>query len=151
MPRSSSFWKYFTLWFRMLYGAHLIYSAVRTIMTPWAPNVPGIGGEFLHGIDAIGLYGMVKWVELFVGIMLVFNRFVPLVLIIEFPITVTIFYLNTFIVGLPRQLFSGPQELVFNALMFALYARYYMPLLVMTAKVSPVHLNWRPGEAALKD
>jgi len=146
-----TFWKYFALWFRMLYGAHLIYSGCRAILTPWQAKIPGPGGEFLHGIEVIGLYGMVKWVELLTGIMLVFNIFVPLALIIEFPITVTIFYLNTFIVGLPRQLFSGPQELVFNSVMFMLYAKYYMPVLTFKAQVSPVHLNWRPGAQSLKD
>ena len=151
MPGSSTFLTYFGFWWRMFYASHLIYSGVRSLFTPWIANVPGDGGVFLQGIEAIGLYGMVKWVELLTGFMLLFDVFVPLALIIVFPITVTIFYLNTFIVGLPRQLFSGPQELVLNAVMFALYARYYMPLLTIKAKLSPLHWHIRTGEAALKD
>ena len=62
--------------------------------------------------------------ECLFGIMLLTNRFVLLALVLEMPSTVNIFWLNTFVVATPRQLFTGPQELFLNGVLLLAYAGY---------------------------
>ena len=62
--------------------------------------------------------------EFVFGIMLLTNRFVLLALILEMPATVNIFWLNTFVVATPRQLFTGPQELFLNGILLLAYGGY---------------------------
>jgi riboflavin transporter len=134
--------KYLILWFRIFYGAHLTYSALRYYIAyapngllaafhyhPFAPVMPPLARAFVDAITATGIYHVVKTVELIVGIALLANLFVPLALIIEMPISVVIFILNFFVVASDRQLFSGPQELLLNGLLIIFYSRYYRPLL----------------------
>jgi hypothetical protein len=81
----------------------------------------------------IGLYPYVKYLEAVVGFMLLFNFAVPLALVLEFPITVTIFFLNTFVEGEGRHLFTGPQELILNATLLFAYGGYYVNFLRVRA------------------
>lgn len=141
-PTVSGKLKYVILWFRIFYGAHLTYSAMRYYLAyaphsflvaihfrPFAPAMPPLARAFVDAITATGIYQVVKTVELLVGVALLANLFVPLVLIIEMPISVVIFILNFFVVASDRQLFSGPQEILVNGLLILFYSRYYRPLL----------------------
>jgi hypothetical protein len=133
--------KYVILWFRMFYAAHLLYSSGRHYLTQFNAQVPGAGGRFVDSLVETGLYEFVKALEGVVGLFLLFNWFVPLVLLIELPISVVIFHLNFFIVGEGYQLFTGPQELVLNAVLMVFYGGYYKALL--QARVPPYPL-WLP-------
>lgn len=115
---------YIITWIRLFFGAHLLFSGGRYILTGYVPEIPGIGGEWAAANAAIGLYQAVKYMEFVFGIMLLTNRFVLLTLILEMPATMSIFWLNTFIVGTPRQLFTGPQELFLNGVLLLAYAGY---------------------------
>jgi len=134
--------KYVVLWFRTFYGAHLTYSAMRYYLAyapkslllavhykPLGAVTHPLAHAFVDAITATGIYHVVKTVELIVGIALLANLFVPLVLVIEMPISVVIFILNFFVVASDRQLFSGPQEILLNGLLMVFYSRYYLPLL----------------------
>ena len=115
---------YVATWLRYFFGAHLLFSGGRFILTGYMPEIPGIGGEWANANAAIGLYQAVKYMEFIFGVMLLTNRFVLLALILEMPATVNIFWLNTFIVATPRQLFTGPQELFLNGTLLLLYSGY---------------------------
>ncbi|MBL8552481.1 MAG: hypothetical protein JNJ73_21015 [Hyphomonadaceae bacterium] len=132
--------KYVILWFRLLFGAHLIYSGMRHFLgfEVLSGVTHPVGGPFVRIIAEMGIYQLVKLIELITGIMLFCGLFVPLVLVIEFPISVVIFILNFFIVAQPRQLFSGPQEIVLNGILLAFYGRYYMPLLNPLSPPRPI-------------
>jgi len=132
--------KYVILWFRFLFGAHLIYSAMRHFLGHEVlSNVTNpLAGPFVRLMADMGMYQMVKSIELVTGLLIFFGLFVPLALIVEFPITVGIFLLNTFIVAEPRQLYSGPQELFLNTILIVFYARYYLPLLNARAAPRPL-------------
>ena len=86
--------KYVILWFRIFYGVHLLYSSLRHYLTTWSVVIPGPGGRFVAALNEVGVYQIVKAIEGVVGLCLVFNLFVPLVLVIEFPISVIIFILG---------------------------------------------------------
>ncbi|MBL8549266.1 MAG: hypothetical protein JNJ73_04730 [Hyphomonadaceae bacterium] len=137
---SSGAMKYVILWFRLLFGAHLIYSALRHYLgfEVLSRVDHPIGGPFVRILAEMGIYELVKFTELVTGLLIFFGRLVPLALIAEFPITIVIFILNTFIVAQPRQLYSGPQELFLNTILIVFYGRYYMPLLRFNAPPRPI-------------
>jgi hypothetical protein len=113
---------YLILWLRLYFAVHLLYSSLRYFTVFEAqPHVPGLGGQFVDVLSAMGIFPFVKATEGLVGLALLFNRFVPLALVIEMPISVNIFWLNAIIVRHPRQLFTGPQEIVLNLLLMAAY------------------------------
>lgn len=115
---------YIITWLRLFFGAHLFFSGGRYILTGYVTEIPGIGGEWVAANAAIGVYQAVKYMECLFGIMLLTNRFVLLALVLEMPSTVNIFWLNTFVVATPRQLFTGPQELFLNGVLLLAYAGY---------------------------
>ena len=132
--------QYVILWFRMFFGAHLLYSSLRHYLTPFKANVPGVGGRFVDALIETGLYEFVKFTEGVVGLCLVLNLFVPLVLLIELPFSVVIFHLNFFVVARGYQLFTGPQEIFLNGILMLFYGSYYKS--VLQARVAPLPL-WR--------
>ncbi|APA84753.1 hypothetical protein BJG93_04630 [Paraburkholderia sprentiae WSM5005] len=117
-------WKYAVLWLRVYFGADLLWSGFRYLSTGWVPFIPGIGGQYVQALDAIHMFYAVKAVEMLAGILLLTNRYVLLGAILEFPTSISIFWINTFIVATPRQLFSGPNQLLMNGLILLAYGGY---------------------------
>jgi hypothetical protein len=115
-------WYYIIHWLRLYFGAHLLFSGIRYAMTGYVPEIPGLGGEWVQANANIYLYQAIKYLEIVTGAMIFFNRCTLLGLILEFPATVNIFWLNTFIVAMPRQLFTGPQELFMNGVLLLAYS-----------------------------
>lgn len=138
---------YIITWLRLFFGAHLLYSGGRFILTGYMPAIPGIGGEWAAANAALGMYQAIKYMEFVFGLMLVANRFVLLALILEMPATVNIFWLNTFVVAMPRQLFTGPQELFLNGVLLLAYSGYLGATL--KPRLAPLWL-WQ-SDRALKD
>jgi hypothetical protein len=139
---------YIITWLRYFFGAHLLFSGGRYILTGYMPAIPGIGGEWADANAAIGLYQAVKYMECLFGIMLLANRFVLLALILEMPASVNIFWLNSFIVAMPRQMFTGPQELFLNGVLLLGYAGYLGAAL--KPRLDPLPL-WRSDRAYRPD
>jgi len=123
---------------RIYYGLHLIWSASRYWFAGGQPTIPDpIGGPFIDSLIATGLFPGIKALEGIIGIILLTNRFVPLMLVLEVPTSFTIFYLNVFITGAPRQLLTGPLELGVNCALLLCYFRYYQHFLVPRAYAAP--------------
>ncbi|HMO67776.1 MAG TPA: hypothetical protein PKD92_08120 [Novosphingobium sp.] len=81
-----------------------------------------------------GLFAVVKVIEIVVGLLLIFNRAVPLALCVYFPVTVVIFIVNMFLEDFG---WFGPFIAVVYAgvhlFLFWVYRRYYQPMLVWNA------------------
>ena len=123
---------------RIYYGLHLIWSSFRFWFGYDQPIIPHpIGGPFIASLMAMGLFPGIKALEGIIGIVLLTNRFVPLVLVLEMPTAFNIFYLNVFITGAPRQLLTGPLELGVNCALMLCYFRYYQHFLVPRAYAAP--------------
>jgi hypothetical protein len=123
---------------RIYYGLHLIWSSSRFWFAGGQPSIPDpIGGPFIDSLLAMGLFPGIKAMEGLLGIMLLANRFVPLMLVLEVPTSFTIFYLNVFITGAPRQLITGPVELGVNCALMLCYFRYYQHFLIPRAYAAP--------------
>ena len=130
--------RYVVLWVRVAFGAHALMSGLNYFVQimPLPPVDHSAAGPFVAEMTRIGLYDLIKVVELLVGVCLIFNLFTPLALVIEFPITVSIFYLSVVVVGHGRPVFTGWRELFYNGFLIAAYAGYYLPLL--TARPAPL-------------
>ncbi len=79
------------------------------------------------------LFHVVKTIEIVVGLLLIFNRAVPLALCVYFPITIVIFIVNMFL----EQFAAGPYIAVIyiavHLFLIWTYRRYYLPMLAWRA------------------
>jgi uncharacterized membrane protein YphA (DoxX/SURF4 family) len=122
--------KYVILWVRIAFGVHSLVSGTNYFFH-YLPQPPTEGtpiGPFIEEMDATGLFAVIKVVETLVGLCLLSNRLVPIALVAELPISVTIFCLSTFVDGSPRSIFTGPRELFYNTFLLISYAGYYVAL-----------------------
>ncbi|MBN9517506.1 hypothetical protein J0H58_03150 [bacterium] len=123
---------------RIYYGLHLIWSSARFWFVGGQPAIPHpIAGPFIESLTAMGMFPGIKAMEGIIGIVLLTNRYVPLMLVLEVPTSFTIFYLNVFITGAPRQLLTGPLELGVNCALMLAYFRYYQHFLLARAYAAP--------------
>jgi uncharacterized membrane protein YphA (DoxX/SURF4 family) len=146
-PADQSPWKYVVLWLRIVFGAHLAYSGLAFVAAAWTPAdmvvvKPGVG-TFMVALEQIGLYQVVKSLEVITGIMLLLDIATPLALVLEFPITIVIVYLCLVVNPVDRQLYTGPQELFLNVALLIAYGGYYVPFLRMRAQ--PLWLSHGAG------
>ncbi|MBP0638971.1 hypothetical protein [Cupriavidus sp. AcVe19-6a] len=120
-------WKYLVLWLRLYFAIHYLASGLNYVIFNFVPDFSHAGrvGPYLHAMADIGFYQVVKYLEVVLGTMLLFNLAVPLALIVMAGISVTIIYLNLFISPAPRQLFTGLQELLLNGALLLAYGGYY--------------------------
>jgi uncharacterized membrane protein YphA (DoxX/SURF4 family) len=135
---------YVVLWVRIAFGAHSLLSGLNHFFgfLPLPPIDASPAGAFVAEMTRMGLYDMIKVIECVVGACLLLNLFVPLALLLEFPITISIFHLSVFVDGGPRQLFTGPRELFYNTFLLAAYAGYFLPMLKARAALWPI---WQRG------
>ena len=136
--------KYLILWVRIAFGVHSLVSGSNYFLDfmPQPPTDNTPIGPFINEMRDTGLFAVIKVVETLVGICLLTNRFVPIALVAELPITITIFYLSTFVNGSPRALFTGPRELFYNGFLLICYAGYYTSLARAAAPPQPL---WKKG------
>ena len=120
-------WKYLVLWLRLYFAIHYLASGLNYVIFNFVPDFSHAGrvGPYLHAMADIGFYQVVKYLEVVLGTMLLFNLAVPLALIVMAGISITIIYLNLFISPAPRQLFTGIQELLLNGALLLAYGGYY--------------------------
>lgn len=138
---------YAVLWLRLAFGVHSLLSGINYFypLIPLPALAVSPAGNFIGEMDNVGLYALIKVVEVAVGVMLIANRYVPLALMAELPTSLSIFYLNTFVDGQPRQLITGPREILMNGVLILAYWPYYRALLSPSAVYSPI---WRRGLAS---
>ncbi|MFA5598654.1 MAG: hypothetical protein WCY47_05415 [Pusillimonas sp.] len=137
---SDSPWKFLVMWLRLYFAFHYLKSGLYYVIFDYIPDFSRAGavGPYLLEMTNIGFYPFVKYLEVILGAMLLFNRFVPLALIIMGGITVQIAYLNLVVSPAPRQKFTGTQELLLNGSLLLAYGGYYVNYL--RAKAAPYFL-----------
>jgi len=120
-------WKYLVLWLKLYFAIHYLASGLNYVIFNFIPDFSHAGrvGPYLHAMADIGFYQVIKYLEVVLGTMLLFNLAVPLALIVMAGVSVTIIYLNLFISPAPRQLFTGIQELLLNGALLLAYGGYY--------------------------
>ena len=87
----------------------------------------------------IGLFDIVKTLEIIGGLMLVCKIFVPLGVVILFPISAMVFYnavfLNQRYDGILSVTYMGTACLYMNVVLLLAYIRYYLPMLKFDAEM----------------
>jgi hypothetical protein len=92
------------------------------------------------------LFHLVKGSELLAGIGLLTNRFVPLALVISFPVTVNVFIVDVLISQHLRAHVMGTGAMLMSVVLMIAYLRYYAPMLTMRSEV-----NLTPSEEPARD
>jgi hypothetical protein len=128
--------RYLVVFARYYFGLHSLASGANFFLnfTPTGTMVHPLATPFFDAMVNIGLYEIVKAIELIVGICLVTNRLVPLALVLEFPISLNIFFLSTIVIGKYPNNITGAKELILNLFLFAGYVRYYRSMLVFKSE-----------------
>ena len=91
-------------------------------------------------IESGWMFSTAKVLEIIGGACLVFNRFVPLGLVLLMPVTVNIFLVNVPWSPLPHVQLSVTRNLVMHCILLAAYANYFYPMLKARSAPQPV---WR--------
>ena len=84
----------------------------------------------------VGLFDLVKTVELLVGLCLVFNVFVPLALAVALPVSYMVFHNSIALNFRYERIFSTYMALwclYMNVILLLAHIRYYLPMLRMRA------------------
>jgi hypothetical protein len=81
-------------------------------------------------MQASGLFCFAKGTEVLAGIMLITGQWVPLALLLAFPVSVNILYVDVALTGVPFYAFLGIVNFVWNAGLMYAYLKYYRPFLV---------------------
>jgi riboflavin transporter len=138
---------YIVLWVRIFFGMHSVLSGANYFLdgalTPLPKVEHPLAGPWMDSMTAMGLFGVVKFVETLTGICLLANRFVPLVA--ELPVSFNIFFMSVLIVHSDRSAYTGTRELVFNLFLMAAYSGYYSSMLSQKTTQSPL---WRKDNFA---
>ena len=134
---------------RIMLGAWMIVSGASHLLSVFgfAPVFPQPLGT-LHASNTmlvalleVGMFDLVKTVELVVGLCLVFNVFVPLALAAALPVSYMVFH-NSIVLNLRYdRIFSTYMSvwcLYLNLILLLAYIRYYLPMLRMHAPMGGV-------------
>ncbi len=119
---------------RLLFGLHFLVNGANfffpffSIAPPHSPMALMV----MHALVTSGLFNFAKTTEVVVGVALLSNRFVPLALVLAFPVACIIAYVDVVLIG---TLFGGwvlgGGTLLLNAALLLGYLRYYRPMLTM--------------------
>jgi len=134
--------KYVILLIQFFFGTHALVSGLNWFLLFFPNRSPAdpLGHAFVEAMIGTGLFDVIKVVEIIVGLCLIFRRFVPIALIMELPISITICGL-ALIGPTERSIYSGPRELVLNVFLMVCYGQYY--LLLLRSFSSPIRPLWR--------
>ncbi len=129
------FHKYAVTTARILFGINFIINGLNPFIGFYELPPPSVeAGAFSGALLATGyLFTVVKMVEIIVGILLLVNRFVPLALVLIFPISLNIFLFDTILE--PAAAPVGIFVIALNVYLCIAYIDYYKPFLVAKAGV----------------
>lgn len=134
--------KYGVIFCRCYLGGFNLISGLNYFLHFWPqPKIAeSAGNDFVLASIELNLFAVAKVVEIFGGTCLVFNRFVPLGLVVLMPVTVNIFLVNVPWAPFPHIQMSVARNLVMHLVLLAAYANYFYPLLKFRTAPQPV---WR--------
>jgi uncharacterized membrane protein YphA (DoxX/SURF4 family) len=143
--------KYIFLVLRVYLGAFNFASGVNYFVRVWPQPVPAdpLSSTYMTVTLHMGMFQLAKVIETIGGFCLIADLWVPFALALLFPITVTVFIMDSFFSPLAHVVVSGARNFTFHVLLFAGYARYYFPLLRPSAPLAPLWRHVRaPSERA---
>lgn len=134
--------KYGVIFCRYYLGGFNLVSGLNHFLHFWPqPRIEdSTGNEFVLASMELNLFTYAKIIEIIGGACLVFNRFVPLGLMVLLPVTANIFLVNIPWSPLPHVQVSVTRNLLLHLILLAAYANYYLPMLKCRSAPDPL---WR--------
>lgn len=134
--------RYIVVFARTYLGAFNCAAGINYFVLVWPQPEVGepVAAAYVQSTMTMGLFQLAKVVEALAGFMLLTNLFTPIALILLFPITATIFVMNTLYSDLGHVQMIGAKNLILHVILFAAYARYFYSLLKQRAEIAPI---WR--------
>lgn len=135
--------------FRLLLGAWMIVSGWNHVgpllgfpyVFPQPLGNLHLSNVMMVSLIEVGLFDLVKIVEVIAGLCLVFNRFVPLAVAVSLPVSYMVFH-NSIVLNLRyERLFSTYMSvwcLYMNVILCVAYFKYFVPLLTFKAPMGEV-------------
>lgn len=126
---------------RLLLGADYLVNGVNwwfKLITPYPsisdfvsnpPPPDMVGGMIQTGF----MFHIVKACEVLAGVALLSNRFVPLLLVVVYPVTLSVFLVDVFLVGTVRGFVMGGGAFVMNSYLLLAYFGYYRGMFTVRA------------------
>jgi putative oxidoreductase len=138
---------------RLLLGAEFFINGLNwwvKLITPY-PSISDAGhlpkGDFVAAmIDTGILFHVVKTAELAAGIGLLGNWFVPLALVVVFPVTVNVFIVDAFLHHRLRAFIMGSGAMLMNSFLMLAYLGHYRSMLRLRGVVDELNIN-APGSS----
>ena len=101
----------------------------------FVPQPMGLNSNYLHvAFMQSGLFSCAKSLEVLMGASLLLNRGVPLMLVVVFPVTVMVAFIDLWVESLWRIKIWGMLVLLSHVYLLAAYNRYYRPMLQWRAQ-----------------
>jgi hypothetical protein len=154
-PMNPQLYKHLVTASRLLLGAEFFINGLNwwvKLITPYPSMSDGAllpKGDLLGAmIDTGILFHLVKAVELAAGVALLGNWFVPLALVVVFPVTVNVFIVDVFLHHRLRGFIMGAGAMLINSFLMLSYLGHYRTMLVRRAAVDD--LSARPGPSVLR-
>ena len=134
--------KYGVVFCRYYLGGFNLVSGLNYFILFWPQPKMGAaaGNEFVIAATDLNLFTYAQIIEIVAGACLVFNRFVPLGLVLLMPVTMMVFLTNVPWVPLPHIQMSVTRNLIMHVILLAAYANYFLPMLKSRAAPQPI---WR--------
>jgi putative oxidoreductase len=117
---------------RILFGVHFLFNGLNYIFHFIdIPRPPAeMANLLVDTMQASGLFWFAKGTEVIAGLMLITGQWVPLALLLAFPVSVNILYVDVALTGVPFYAFLGFVSFVWNAGLMYAYLKFYRPFLV---------------------
>jgi uncharacterized membrane protein YphA (DoxX/SURF4 family) len=120
---------------RILFGIHFLFNGLNYIFHFIdIPKPPAeMANVLMDALVTSGIFDIAKGVEVLTGLMLILNLYVPLALLVAFPVTIVITYMDVMLTGVPLYAGLGLVTFLWNAGLMLAYLKYYRSVLVMRA------------------
>ena len=117
---------------RVLFGVHFLFNGLNYAFGFMEiPRPPAeMANTLVDTMMASGLFWFAKATEIVTGVLLIIGQWVPLALLLAFPVSVVIAYVDIALTGRPLYAVIGLVNLLWNGGLMLAYLRYYRPFLV---------------------
>lgn len=116
---------------QFFFGGWFLYNGLNFFVEffPQPPGSSALSYQLISALIDTGLFAVVKILEGIVGLMLLSNRFVPLAIVLAFPISVSVAHLNLVNVQDPLGIVTGVVIMALNGIMALGYLDKFLPML----------------------
>ena len=123
--------RYLLVFMRLMLGAWMILNGLNHFMFvfPQPMGHTQVAGELMVSLIETGLFGLVKVTEIFIGVALILDWFVPLALAASLPISTVIWYNRVWLDGTGIDWSMGNGCFFFTLVLLVAYLPHYLPMM----------------------